>query len=263
MKIGVSSYAFRWSIGTEDFTPSVPLTPQTLLEKSVACGAQVVQICENMPLDGVSNPDLAVLRQTALDLGLGLELGVRGSDRSYLLRNVQVCHQIGSRLMRVVLDGANPLSQMIETVQSLLGELRAHNVRLAIENHFLSTPADLAQMIKAIDDVHVGACLDPLNSISQLIGPSEVISTLAPYALCVHAKDAVTVRRGTGFCICGCPLGQGLIDYQGMICMLRDQGSDPSILVECWMDQQENETKTVVQEEDWVCEGVAYLRSIL
>jgi sugar phosphate isomerase/epimerase len=263
MKVGVGSYAFRWSIGTEDFTPSAPLTPLTLLERSAACGAQVVQICDNMPLDQLSEHDLEMIKQKARDLGLTLELGVRGSGRSYLLRNIELCGQIGAKLMRAVLDGVEPMSQTIEMIQSLLTELRARGIKLAIENHFRFTPAELVRMIEQINDAHVGVCLDPLNSISQLIGPSEVISTLAPYTLSVHAKDAATIRKGTGFHIYGCPLGQGIIDCQKMISTLKDNERDPNILVECWMDRQENETKTVAQEEDWVREGVAYLRSML
>lgn len=263
MKIGVGSYAFRWSVGTKDFVPSAPLTPHSLLEKSAACGAQVVQICENLPLDGLSDSDLEMLKQKAGDLGLELELGVRGNDRPYLKRNIEVCHQIGATLMRAVLDGDESISQMVPTIQSLIDELHAHNVKLAIENHFRFTPAELVQIIEAVDDAHVGVCLDPLNSVSQLVGPAEVISTLAPYALSVHAKDAVTVRRGTGFYITGCPVGDGMVDLRRMIALLREHRRSSNIVVEGWMDQQENETRTLAQEEDWVRQGVAYLRSIL
>ena len=262
MKIGVGSYAFRWSVGTKDFVPSAPLTPMTLLEKSAACEAQVVQICENMPLDGLSNPDLEMIKQKAADLGLGLELGVRGNNRSHLQRNIEVCHQIGSNLMRAVLDGDEPISQTVETIRSLVDELHAFDLKLAIENHFRFTPAELVQIIEAVDDAYVGVCLDPLNSISQLVGPAEVISTLAPYALSVHAKDAMTIRRGTGFCIIGCPVGEGMVDLRRMIAFLKGHRRSPNIVVEGWMDQQENETRTIAQEEEWVRQSVAYLRKI-
>ena len=259
----MGSYAFRWSVGTENFVPSTPLTPLTLLEKSAACGAQVVQICENVPLDGLSNPDLKMIKQKAADMGLDLELGVRGNNRSYLKRNIEVCRQIGSNLMRAVLDGDEPISQTVETIQSLIDEIHAFEIKLAIENHFRFTPAELVQIIKVVDDANVGICLDPLNSISQLVGPAEVISTLAPYALSVHAKDAVTARRGTGFRIMGCPVGDGMVDLRRMIALLKEHRRSPNIVVEGWMDQQENETRTIAQEEDWVRQSVAYLRKIL
>ncbi|UCD30262.1 MAG: hypothetical protein JSV03_07280, partial [Planctomycetota bacterium] len=150
MKIGVGSYAFRWSVGTKDFVPSAPLTPLTLLEKSAACGAQVVQICENVPLDGVSNPDLEMIKQKAAELGLDLELGVRGNDLSYFERNIEVCHQIGSNLMRAVLDGNEPIAQTIEMIQSLSDKLHAYDIKLAAENHFRFTPAELAQIIETV-----------------------------------------------------------------------------------------------------------------
>ena len=96
-----------------------------------------------------------------------------------------------------------------------------------------------------------------------MIGPAEVISTLAPYALSVHAKDAVAVRRGTGFGITGCPVGDGMVDQHRMIALLREYRRSPNIVVEGWMDQQENEESTIAQEEDWVRQSLAYLRSIL
>jgi sugar phosphate isomerase/epimerase len=165
--------------------------------------------------------------------------------------------------MRAVLDGDEPIPQTIEMVRSIVDKLHACDVKLAIENHFRFTPAELAQIIEAINDTHVGVCLDPLNSISQLVGPAEVISTLAPYALSVHAKDAVTVRRGTGFHITGCPVGEGMVDTRGMIEVLAENGTTPNIVVEGWMDQREDEASTIVQEEEWVRRSVAYLRSIL
>lgn len=259
MRIGVGSYAFRWAVGTEDFAPSAPLTPLTLLEKSAACGAQVVQICENMPLDGLSDSDLVTIRQKAVDLGLVLELGVRGNDQAYLLRNIEVSRKIGSNLMRAVLDGDESIPRTVDMIRSLVNELRVRDVKLAVENHFRFTPGELAQIIETIDDVHVGVCLDPLNSISRLIGPAEVISTLARYALSVHAKDAVTVRRGTGFHVTGCPVGEGMVDIRGMMAALTQHGRSPNIVVEGWMDRQENEVKTIAQEEDWVRRSVAYL----
>ena len=58
-------------------------------------------------------------------------------------------------------------------VQVLTYELRAAGVSLAIENHFYLTPAELAHLVRTIDDPLVGICLDPLNSISRLAGPRE------------------------------------------------------------------------------------------
>jgi sugar phosphate isomerase/epimerase len=216
-----------------------------------------------MPLYEMPNSELAKIKQKAVETGLILELGVRGDDRAYLLRNIEVSHKIGSKLMRAVLDGDEPVSRTVETIQSLVDELKGFDIKLAIENHFRFTPAELAWIIETIDDVHVGVCLDPLNSISQLVGPEEVISTLAPYALSVHAKDAVTIRRGTGFHIVGCPIGEGIVNIRGMIESLTEHGKSPNIVVEGWMDRLENEAKTIEQEEDWVRQSITYLRSVV
>lgn len=262
MKIGIGSYAFRWSVGTREFVPPVRLTPITLLEKSAACGAAVVQICENVPLDALAETELSRIRRKAADLGLVLELGVKGSDLAYLQRNLQVCHQLGSTLMRVVFDEPEPLESLIQTVRTLLPRLQALDIRLAIENHFCFTPAQLVEIVEAVGDPRIGICLDPLNSISRLIGPQEIIATLAPYALSVHVKDARTVRRGTGFWVCGCPLGEGLVDVRRLIAACREHGRSAHLLVEGWMDQGETPQATVEQEEQWIRQGIKYLQGL-
>jgi L-ribulose-5-phosphate 3-epimerase UlaE len=58
-------------------------------------------------------------------------------------------------------------------------------------------------------------------------------------------------------------MGDGLVDMPRMIDLLKTHQRSPNIVLEGWMDQQENETKTVTQEEDWIRQGVSYLRSIL
>jgi len=134
---------------------------------------------------------------------------------------------------------------------------------VAIENHFRLPPVELARLIQAIDDPRVGACLDPLNSIAKLVGPSETVATLAPLAVSVHVKDAISTRLNTGFYIAGCPLGEGLVDIPGMLAAVRAAGRSPNLLIECWMDRLEDEEATLAQEEAWVRRGIAYLRQLL
>jgi len=109
----------------------------------------------------------------------------------------------------------------------------------------------------------VGVCLDPLNSITKLVGVAETIDVLAPFTVSVHAKDAVVTRPRTGFYIAGCPLGEGLVDLPGMLDVVRAAGRSPNVLVECWMDRLDDEAATLAQEEAWVRQGVAYLRRLL
>jgi sugar phosphate isomerase/epimerase len=266
VRIGIGSYAFRWAIGTRDWVPSHPLTPAALLDKAAALHAKVVQICDNMPLETLPEPELDALARRATDLGLALEVGIRGSQPTHVRRNLAVAQRLGARLLRVVLAAPGwqpPFDEVVTFLRGMLPELRAAGVALAIENRFTLSPAELARLVQVIDDPLVGVCLDPLNSITQLVGVGETVRTLAPFALSVHAKDAVITRPGTGFYISGCPLGEGLVDLVGMLDAVRAAGRSPNVLVECWMDPLEDEAATLSQEEAWVRDGIAYLRRCL
>jgi sugar phosphate isomerase/epimerase len=266
MKIGVGSYAFRWAIGTRDWLPSRPMPPAALLDKAATLGAEVVQICDNLPLDTLLDAELDGLARRAAALGLTLEVGIRGSQSAHIRRSLAIAQRVGARLLRVVLAAPGwqpPFGELVTLLRALLPELRAAGVALAIENHFDLLPAELARLVWAIDDPLVGVCLDPLNSITKLVGVGETVRTLAPLALSIHAKDAVITRPGTGFYIAGCPLGQGLVDLTGMLDAVRAAGRSPNVLVECWMDPLEDETATLAQEDAWARDGIAYLRRLL
>jgi sugar phosphate isomerase/epimerase len=196
MAIGVSSYAYRWAvcIGEMDVF--------TLLDRAREAGAGVVQICDNLPLDGLADGTLADLARRGADLGLTLEVGIRGGRPKHLRRNLDVARRLDAHLLRVVLTapGWEPsFDEFVAIFEALLPDLRAAGVTVAIENHFHLLPSELARLVEAVDDPLVGVCLDPLNSITRLVGVAETVDTLAPFAVSVHAKDAVITRPRTGF----------------------------------------------------------------
>ena len=171
-----------------------PLTPVALLDKAAWLGAETVQICDNLPLDGLSETELVELVKRATALGLALEVGIRGSQPAHVRRYLEIAQQVGARVLRVVLAGPNWEPSFEESMAFLTGmvpELQAAGIALAIENRFSMLPAELARLVRAVDDPLVGVCLDPLNSITRLVGVGETVRALAPLALSVHAKDAV------------------------------------------------------------------------
>jgi len=237
-----------------------------LLKKSTSLGAEVVQILENLALDEMSDATLSEIARHAQQLGLALEVGIAGSHPEQLRRNIVVAQRLDARILRVVLshgDWCPTVADLAPMLRDLLPTLRAANVTLAIENHFDLLPSELATLLCAIDDPHVGICLDSLNSISQLIGPHEVVAALAPYTVSVHAKDGVVTRVNMGFYVAGCALGKGRVDLREMIAAIRAAKRAPNLLVEAWMDRLDDSDATLAQEETWVRDGIAYLRTLL
>ncbi len=262
-KIGVGSYAYRWALGTDNFRPARPLTPEDLLNRAAAAGAEVVQLCDNVPLADLSDSALESLAGRAARLGLAVEVGTKASSADHFRRYTAIAARLGARLLRVVLDSPRgALETEADTIRPILPDLHARGVVLAIENHFTFTPRQLADFIRTINDPHVAVCLDPLNSISRLIGPGETIAVLAPLAASVHVKDVQVRRIGAGFHIAGCPLGEGLLDLEALVNALAEHSRAPNFILESWMDRLDDEQKTLAEEESWVRKGLQYLRSL-
>jgi sugar phosphate isomerase/epimerase len=265
LRTGISSYAFRWAIGTPGFTPSQPLTPHTLLEKAAWLGAEVVQICENLPLDRLDEPGLRALGRQAESLGISLEVGTVGFEHEHLARYVEIARLVGARVLRVTEAQEGALATLEGTAAELrraLPACRAAGVTIAIENDFRLSSGQLAALVQAVDDPHMGICLDTANSIAGLEGWREVMRNLAPYAASLHAKDVAAEKQGTGFAIRGRPLGQGLVDLPAVLEAVWAAGRDPNVLAEFWLDPLAAEEATLRREEAWIAESLAYLRAI-
>ena len=268
-KVGISSFALRYALSA-----STPLSPTGLLDKAAALGAEVVQICDNLPLAPLSNGELDALAQRAADLDLELEVGTRGSGPERLERYFAVAQRLGARLLRVVLSNAEEgrtIEQERAVLRGLLPRLDQAGITLALENRFRLLPDQMAALITSLEAPNVGACLDPLNSISRLAGPREVIRALAPLAVTVHVKDGTMTREGATWRLRGCPVGEGLLDVKELLAAVRANGrtpagadaSGPNLLVEGWMEPLEIEAATLAQEEEWTRRGIAYLQRLV
>jgi hypothetical protein len=74
-----------------------------LLDRSARAGAQVVQICDNLPLASLSSKELDELVKQAASLGLGLEVGIKGCQPENVRRHLDVAQRLDARLLRAVL----------------------------------------------------------------------------------------------------------------------------------------------------------------
>jgi sugar phosphate isomerase/epimerase len=264
-RIGLTSFALRFAIGTPDFSPARPLNPTAVLEKAASLGAEVIQICDNLPLAPFSDRALDDLARRAGELGLELEVGTRGSRPEQLDRYLEVAERLGARVLRVVLSDAEEgrtIAEELATVRNLVPRLAAAGVALALENRFRLTPSQMADFVRAVGAPEVGACLDPLNAISRLVGPEETVRALAPLAVTAHVKDGAVTREGAVWVLRGCPVGEGQVDVEGLVAALCAYGRAPNLLAEGWMEPLADEAATLAREEDWARRGIAYLRGL-
>jgi sugar phosphate isomerase/epimerase len=195
-------------------------------------------------------------------------VGTRGSSPEQLDRYFEVTQRLGARILRVVLSDAEEgrtLDEERAVLQALLPRLAEAGIALALENRFRLTPDQMADLIRSLDAPNAGACLDPLNSVSCLIGPREAIRALAPLAVTAHVKSATMRREGAIWVLRGCPVGEGLLDVEELVSAVRANGRTPppNLLAEGWMEPLETEAATLAQEEDWTRRGIAYLKDLV
>jgi sugar phosphate isomerase/epimerase len=262
MRLGLSSYALTWTIHAD---PNYN-TPLRLLEVAAQHGATLVQICDNLPLSGLSERELGELRVAGRDLGIGVEVGLRGLTLENARRHLSIARQLDAPLLRAVIDGAeyepHP-EEVVALLQDLDAELQDGGVTLGIENHDRFKARTIAEMVRAANSNLVGVCLDTVNSLGASEGLEEVVTTLAPHTVNLHVKDYRVTRLaplGLGFLVEGAPAGQGVVDWGWVLDQL---SPEVTLSLELWPPSQATLAETVTLEQAWLKSSMAYLQELL
>jgi len=232
------------------------------LEQAAELGAEVVQLCENTGVDRLDDRALRDLAGLARRLNLKLECGSSGGRRGQLEAGIRRTARLDGTLFRCVLDsdGLEPQA-VIANLQGVLPLLRDSGVVLCAENHFRFSPKVLRRIVEQVDDPAVAVCLDPLNSIAQLVGPDEAVRELIALTRTAHVKDARITRSGTGWSICGTPLGEGQLDLAAYLAAVATRAE--SLLIEAWMHPLDAEQGTLEQESAWARSSLAFVKEVI
>ncbi|MET9993923.1 sugar phosphate isomerase/epimerase family protein [Streptomyces mutabilis] len=254
MAYGISTYAYFWRIS--DRAPE-PMTLPAMLRDTAALGGEVFQICDYAPIESYDRARLADVRATADDLGLTLELGTRGIRPEHLLKYLDMAGELGVTLVRSMLNTADHRPDTAEAVALLKEAVPRYadaGVTLGLETYEQVATDDLVSVVRAVDDPHLGIVLDPGNSVARLERPVDVVAATAPYVVNIHVKDFAFTRRDgwVGFTYAGCPLGEGLLDHDGMIAAVRPAERGINQIVEHWLPwQDEGYDATARLEHQW------------
>ena len=265
MAIGLSTYAFfwRWSAAAPR-----PLSLAEMLAQTRQLGASVFQICDYPAIESLSLPELRDLRDNAADLGITLELGTRGVRVAHLERYRELAAVLGVRFIRSMLNTADHKpspAEAIELLRQVVPRFRDQGVTLGLETYEQVSTVDLLTVVHGVDSPYLGVCLDPGNCVARLEMPSSVIAEVAPYVVNMHIKDFVFTRQAgwVGFSLIGCPLGTGLLDYDGMIQAVRPEARGINQIVEHWLPRGSAIAETCRTEEEWTRHSAGFLLSRL
>jgi sugar phosphate isomerase/epimerase len=268
MKLGLGTYAYRWSIGIKDQVPERPMTPFEVLDAAQRYGLDVVQYADNMPLDRLSETDHHRLYEAAQEKGIALELGTQCFDAEEVSRYLVIGERLHAKILRVALDADDarmPVPQLADQLRPLLDRARASGIRIAIENHFNYPSLRMVELLDTVADVALGVCLDVANSICAGEWPDETVRLLAPYAINLHLKDYVITPEtyGVGFYIHGVPLGQGRAPIPWILDQLAHCPADMSVILEHWLPKGNDVAAARAQETPWLDQTVAAAKDFI
>lgn len=263
VSVGLSTYAFLWQWHP---SASAPLTLTDMVDRTADLGASVFQICDYPAIETCPDPALTELAEHARSRGVSLELGTRGVRPAHLRRYLELAVALDVTLVRSMVntpDHRPSTDETLELLGPLLPELERAGVTLALETYEQVPVRTLVDIVAAVGSPHLGICLDPANCVAALEHPDETIDLTAEHVVNVHAKDFAFSRQDgwVGFTLAGCPMGEGLLDYDHLLRAVRPDDRGINQIIEHWLPWQGDSATTIEIEQTWTVHNLSYLRS--
>jgi 3-oxoisoapionate decarboxylase len=261
--IGLSTYAFFWQWHE---TADRPLTLTEMIDKTAALGVELFQICDYPLINDFDDAQLAALAAHATSAGVRLELGTRGVVPAVLDRYLELAQALDVTLVRSMIntvDHRPSTEEAIEMLRSVVGSYEKAGVTIALETYEQVAVDRLLHIVATVDSPALGICLDPGNCVAALELPARTIEATAPHVKNLHVKDFAFSRRDgwVGFTFAGSPLGEGLLDYDHMIDVVRPDERGINQIIEHWLPWQGDSATTIRIENEWNSSNLSYLRS--
>jgi len=195
-----------------------------------------------------------------------LELGTRGVRLEHLRRYLEIARRLDATMLRTMINTADHRPSPDEAIDLLAAAAPAFEsagVTLTLETYEQIPVATLVDIVRRVDSPAVGICVDPANCVAALELPAATVEAVAPYVRNVHVKDFAFSRRDgwVGFTLAGCPLGEGLLDYQHLVTTTRANEQGLSQIIEHWLPWQGDSASTIRAENEWNLHNLSYLRS--
>jgi 3-oxoisoapionate decarboxylase len=245
MGIVVHSYGARWHSKVESNTYPGFDDAIDLMNHCHQIGAGGIQVGVN----GWQNDFAKKVRDQRENLGMYLEgsigLPKTKEDVPAFESEVKAAKEAGATVLRTVcLSGRRYenfhsieefksfKSQAINSIHLAIPIIEKHKIKLAVENHKDWKAAELAAIIRDIDNEWLGVTLDFGNNVSLLEDPNEVIKILAPLAFSTHIKDMGVKKYTDGFLLSEVPLGEGIVNVKAGVNLCRKLNPDLTFSLE-------------------------------
>ena len=261
--IGLGTYAFFWQWHQ---TAETPLSLTDMVDRTADLGVGLFQICDYPLFESYDSSDLDQLRVRATKQGVRLELGTRGVRPAHLRRYLEMARRLDATLVRSMINTADHRpspDEAVELLRSVAPGFEEAGVTVALETYEQVPVNTLVDIVTRVGSPAIGICVDPGNCVAALELPTATVEAVAPYARNIHVKDFAFSRRDgwVGFTLAGCPLGEGLLDYQHLITTTHARERGLSQIIEHWLPWQGDSASTIRTENDWNLHNLDYLRS--
>lgn len=156
------------------------------------------------------------------------------------------------------------MSDIYYQIKKALPVIEKYNMPIAIENHTESFADEILWLIDAVNHPLIQVCVDTVNSFGVLESPQYAVEKLAPRAICNHFCDHKLTRDQYGARFHGVAIGDGDIDVQMCVDLIRRVSPTDKITFEIEWDM-EGDTLETAKEKQWdACiRSIKYLRDVL
>ncbi|MEA5457064.1 sugar phosphate isomerase/epimerase family protein [Sinomonas sp. JGH33] len=118
---------------------------------------------------------------------------------------------------RTDVDWPDQLAATARFLHKLAPTLREHGVRLNLETHEEITTFELLRLIEDVGHDVLGICLDPANVMVRGEPVGDAVRRSAPHTRLTHLRDVVLVPTERGLSRFLMPIGEGVIDWDGLL----------------------------------------------
>ena len=267
MILGISSFAYGWSIGIPGKVPPIPMNEIDLIDHALSFNLRCLQIGDNLPLHTLSQERLDQFKSHLKKNNVRIELGARKLTEEHLRKYIDLAIFLKSPLLRFVVDGEGyepNIPTIIDLIRNALPLLKRHNITFGMENHDRFKASELVKIMESVNDSAVGICLDCVNSMGAGEGLEWILDRLAPFTVNLHVKDFKIERlyHKMGFHVTGTPAGKGMMDVHTIINKLSSFKRCQSAILEQWVEPENTLEDTLKKERQWAIEGLNYLKQL-
>lgn len=230
MRLGLVAYSFK----------AAWCDAYTLMDRAAAAGLRGVEFPAEQCLPDATDGELARARGFAEAYRLGIVADGGVVEEEALRRWIPQAAGLGAPVLRVILSrvlGGNRremrggwrahLERACAALRAVRPVAEAHGVTVAVENHQDVTSEELLWLCETVGGDRMGITLDTGSTLAVAEGPVEFAQRVRPLVRNVHLKDYHIVLSPTGYRLCTCAIGDGVVDFPGLFALFAGQPDLP------------------------------------